>query len=175
MSISFSPESPIGKQLAAWWLKLKEDTASRAELRQCNSVEEVIMTPAYQRLCIQLQGQFKETKYWQERIAIIAGLASHLKYEHASQVLEASSQQVEKIAEQLAEDEGGGRPKVSELRFRRLIQRNGNELYTPMLRILRMLKGKANLYGLAESVFYWGDNIKKRWAFSYFPKIESRK
>ncbi len=175
MSVRFSPESPVGSQLAVWWSRLKDDTASRAELKRCNSVEEVVMTPAYQRLCAQLNGQFNHVPGWQEKLAMIAGLASHLKYEYADSVLEKSSHQVDKIAEQLAEDEGGGRPKVSELRFRRLIQRNADELYTPMLRVLRMLKGKANLFGLAESVFYWGDNIKKRWAFAYFPKIESRK
>lgn len=174
MSIDFSFESPVGKQLAAWWRKLKDDGASRAELKRCDSVEEVMMTAAFQRLCHQLQPSFGEGDYWQDRLAAIAGLASHLKHEHETEVLSHSKKQVEKLAEQLAQDVGG-RPKISELRFRRLLQRNSNDLYTPMLRTLKMLKGNASLFGLAESIFYWGDGIKKRWAFAYFPKVSPKK
>jgi len=39
-----------------------------------------------------------------------------------------------------------------------------------MIRVIRMLKYRSNPYDLAESVFYWGDVIKKEWAYTYFPK-----
>jgi len=174
MSIKFSPDSPLGKELAEWWLKLKDDTASRAELRRCDSVAKVVMTPAFQRLCQRLKHHFKNDNYWQDRLAALVGLASHLKHDQASSVLARGEKRVEKLAEQMAQL-SGERPVVSELRFRRLLQRERNDLYAPMIRILRMLKGDANIYGLAESVFFWGEDIKKRWAYAYFPKVPAKK
>jgi len=174
MSEKFSPGSPLGKALAEWWLKLKNDTASRAELRRCDSVAKVVMTPAFQHLCQQLKPYFANDDNWQDRLAAIAGLASHLKHDHVGSVLDSGEKRVEKLVEQMAQA-AGDRPVVSELRFRRLLLRERNDLYAPMIRILRMLRGNANLYGLAESIFYWGDNIKKRWAYAYFPKIPAKK
>ncbi len=174
MRENFSPDSPLGKELAEWWLKLKDDSAGRAELRRCDSVAEVVMTPAFQHLCQRLNHHFNSDNNWQDRLAAIAGLASHLKHDQLGSVLAGGEKRVEKLAEQMA-DPSGERPLVSELRFRRLLQRERNDLYAPMIRILRMLKGDANLYGLAESVFYWGNEIKKRWAYAYFPKASARK
>ncbi len=65
----------------------------------------------------------------------------------------------------------GDRPVVSELRFRRLLRMPRAELYRPMIRILALLDHQANLYELAESMFWWGPNIQKQWAFAYFPKL----
>lgn len=180
MSEKFSSNSPLGKELAEWWRKLKDDTASRAELRRCDSVAEVVMTPAFQRLCHQLKHHFTNNNDWQDRLAAIVGLASHLKHDLASSVLASGGKRVEKLAEQMAQP-SGERPVVSELRFRRLLQRERDDLYAPMIRILRMVKGDtnvkggANLYGLAESIFYWGNDIKKRWAYAYFPKVPAKK
>lgn len=174
MSEKFSPDFLLGKELAEWWLKLKDDTASRAELRRCDSIAEVVMTPVFQRLCQRLKHHFKNDNDWQDRLAAIVGLASHLKYDQVSSVLASGNKRVEKLVEQMAQATGD-RPVVSELRFRRLLQRERNDLYAPMIRILRMLKGQANLYGLAESVFFWGEGIKKRWAYAYFPKVPAKK
>lgn len=69
----------------------------------------------------------------------------------------------------LARQMAGNPPTVSELRFRRLLQRDQNNLYGAMIRILRMLDHTANLTDLIHSVFYWGDKVKKDWAFDYFP------
>lgn len=173
MNEKFSPDSPLGKALAEWWLKLKDDTAGRAELRRCNSVAEVVMTPTFQHLCQRVKPCFANEDNWQDRLAAIAGLISHLKHEQA-RVLAGGEMRVEKLAEQMAQS-AGDRPVVSELRFRRLLQRERADLYAPMIRILRMLKGDANLYGLAESVYYWGDKTKKRWAYAYFPRVMAKK
>ncbi len=174
MNEKFSPDSPLGKELAEWWLNLKDDTASCAELRRCDSIAKVVMTPAFQRLCQRLKHYFKNDNKWQDRLAAIIGLASHLKHDQTSSVLVGGENRVEKLAEQMVQATGD-RPVVSELRFRRLLQRERNDLYTSMIRILRMLKGDANLYGLAESIFFWGEGIKKRWAYAYFPKVPAKK
>jgi len=66
-------------------------------------------------------------------------------------------------------------PKVSELRFRRLLQRERDDLYGAMIRILQKLDQTANLPDLFNSVFYWGDPVRKRWAFEYFPNTPESK
>ena len=178
MSIKFAPDSALGRQLADWWLRLSKDSASRAEVKRCESASEVMLTAAFQQLCRQLQPQMHEQSHWQQKLALIAGLAAHLDRHGSEQVLQDHGDNLAALAKQLASDKdgrlsqrSGQRPVVSELRFRRLIQREADDLYTPLIRIIRMLGGKANLYGLAQSIYHWGDNVKKRWAFAYFPNI----
>jgi CRISPR system Cascade subunit CasB len=180
MSTKFAPDAALGKQLADWWLRLSKDSANRAELKRCESVTEVMLTPAFQQLCRQLKPQMPEGNRWQEKLAIVAGLAAHLDRHSSEQVLQNQGDNLAALVKQLASDKdgrlsarSGHRPVVSELRFRRLIQREADDLYTPLIRIIRMLGGKANLFGLAESIFYWGDAVKKRWAFAYFPNISA--
>ena len=57
---------------------------------------------------------------------------------------------------------------MSEGRFRRLLQAQGNELMEPMRRLVRMTKGKVNVRDLSYAVLYWGDGVKKRWMFGYY-------
>lgn len=172
MSINLNPDSAVGKALAELWGDLKNDSGARAELKRCKEVAEVMMTPVYHRFCHRVKGVFAdEFSGWEARLAMVVGLIAHLKYDHAATVLNASKGMERSFAAlfvvPMAE---GERPRVSELRFRRLLQRDSSDLYPAMIRILRMLDGGANLYGLAESVYYWGDRVKKDWSFAYFPR-----
>lgn len=176
MSVEFNFDTLLGQALAEWWLNLKDNSSARAELRRCDSVDEVAMTPSFQRFCQrQLRPLMKGKKMWEDRMAAVVGLISHLKHDQQASVLEKSNRPIEVFVEQMAYLVSAERPLVSELRFRRLLQQERSDLYPAMIRITRMLKGNANLYGLAYSVFYWGDVVKKRWAYAYFPKVPSRK
>lgn len=169
MRVEFSPESDLGKVLAEFWLDLKDNSAARAELRRCDSVDEVVMTTAYQRFCqAKLRPLLKGQEGWEDRMAAIVGLLAHLKFDAASSVLSVKGPFPDLFAKQMANLVSADRPLVSELRFRRLLQHERSELYPAMIRIIRMMKGGANLYGLAHSTFFWGDGIKKRWAYAYF-------
>jgi CRISPR system Cascade subunit CasB len=64
---------------------------------------------------------------------------------------------------------------VSELRFRRLLQCDRKKLYGSLIRILRLLDDTADLYDLAESVYFWGESVKKIWAYAYFPLAPEKK
>ena len=161
MSIDFSKQSKIGRDLEEWWHQLQDDKGARAELRRCKGVDEVVMTAAFQRLCYRLRPAFKGQSNWEDRLAAIAGLLSH-------------GEEIE-LGLALAKQMSEGKPVVSELRFRRLLQRDRAELYTTMIRVLRMLKGKADIHDLAQSVFYWGDKVKKDWAYAYFPNVPKKK
>ena len=155
MSIQFSGDSSLGKHLFSWWNGLAERPGERAELRRAATVAEVVMTPAFQRICASFSGHFKGETGWEDRFAAIIGLLAHVR--------ETSSQN---LAEQMA----GKPPVVSELRFRRLLQRERGDLYVAMIRVIRMLKYRVNVFDLAKSVYYWGDSVKKEWAYTYFPK-----
>ena len=162
MTIEFSGKSMVGSELLAWWHKLEDDRGARAELRRCKNVDEVVMTAAFQRLCSRLRPAFANQLNWEERLAAIAGLLSHVKTTEPGLCL----------ARQMSE---GSPPVVSELRFRRLLQRDRAEFYPAMIRILHMLKGKADVHDLARAIFYWGDSVKKAWAYAYFPNVPEKK
>ncbi len=176
MSVEFNYDTKLGQALANWWLELKDDAAARAELRRCGDVDEVMMTATFQRLfqrkLLTLKG---ELLIREDRMASVVGLLSHLHFDVQSTVLAKNDHPVEAFVAQMASPVSGDRPLISELRFRRLLQEESADLYPKMIRVIRMLKGAANLYGLANSVYFWGDNVKKRWAYAYFPSVPKRK
>jgi len=162
MSIEFSEKSTAGSVLLAWWRQLEGERGARAELRRCRNVDEVVMTATFQRLCSRLRPTFAKQRNWEERLAAIIGLLSHVK----------TTELGLRLARQMSE---GNPPVVSELRFRRLLQRDRAELYPAMIRVLRMLKGKTDIHDLARTIFYWGDSVKKEWAYAYFPNVPEKK
>lgn len=162
MKTIFSEDSKAGKDLLAWWENLREARGARAELRRCKSPDEVAITASFQRLCHRLRPAFAGESGWEGRLAAIAGLAA--------QVHETTPGR--KLAVAMTE---GNTPAVSELRFRRLLQRERADLYPALIRILRMLGNKADILDLADSVYYWGKGVKKRWAADYFPRVPEKR
>ncbi len=160
MSENSKKEKSLTSHLMAWWNTLQEPgkNGERAELRRCKTVAEVVMTPAFQRQCSKMSDDLK-TDFDRERLAAVMGLLSHVR-----------SESRQKLAEQMA----GSPPEVSELRFRRLLQRGRDELYVAMIRIIRMLNQQVNIFDLINSVYYWGDSTKKQWAYTYFAKTPAK-
>lgn len=144
--------------LAGWRSDLHEPhrRGARAELRRSKTMTEIIMTPTYQRLCSRLGEELSSfNNQDKERLAFIAGLLSHIREHDRSKLAKAMSK--------------GSPSLVSELRFRRLLQHQSDDhFYTAMIRIIRMLKYKANVYDLITSMYYWNENNKKQWAYAYF-------
>ena len=96
-----------------------------------------------------------------EVLPIIVGLAARVK----------NSIEESTIAEQMATGKADGSARVSGLRFRRLLKvKEQEELFTSMTRIISLLSGMVNLQSLAQSVYFWNDRTRKRWAFEYFSK-----
>jgi len=156
MSVNFKADSPVGQILKEFWQGLEDDKGSRAQLRRCKTADEVVMVSAFHRLCRRLRPLMSnEQEGWEMRIAAIAGLLAHVRTLDSRKTL----------AGQMAV---GDTPAVSELRFRRLLQRNRAEFYGALMRTLGLLDKKANPFDLARSVYYWGDSERKRWAFAYF-------
>ncbi len=62
----------------------------------------------------------------------------------------------------------GERPAFSELRFRRLLDSPSiDEVFIGLRRALPLVAYQANVLELANDVLFWGDGVKKRWAYTY--------
>lgn len=157
MSIKFKSESEIGEALYKWWQELDSNKSERADLRRAHTVSEIVLLPVFQRVCIQFRPYFKYEKNWEYRFASILGLLAHVRENSESN-----------LALLMA---GKPKPNISELRFRRLIQRDRQELYVAMIRVIRSLNNTANIFDLANSVYYWGNPVRKRWSFEYYSNI----
>lgn len=165
MSIQFRTHdgepTATGSVLLAWWQGLGDDRAGRAILRCASSPTLVAFTAPYQRLYRRLQAAgwpADARPRDNDRLAAIVGLLAHVKENESRLVPEAMSQR----------DEGGDRPQVSELRFLRLLDApDSDALYTGLRRVLPLMKHRVDVLALANDFLYWGDAVKKRWAYGY--------
>ena len=157
---------PPIKALAAflqdkWWEKLQEDRASRAILRRTTSLDEVCLTPVYQRLYQFLKKQhllLGEPPAQQDRLALTLGVLARVK-ENASDSLPALMG---------LPAEGSDRPRVSTLRFQRLLESPDlDDLYNGLCRTLALTRYHANVQELAVDLLTWGNATRKRWAYTY--------
>ncbi len=136
--------------IVRWWSDLENDRGGMAELRRAHNPAEVVFVPAYHRLYSQLPAVNREN------LACVAGLCAHIK--GASDT---------KLSQQMAE--GKEKPRVSSLRFRRLLAiKDRTELYHAMIRVIRQLGGVANVRDLAKIVYWWNDSTKKQLAYDYY-------
>ncbi|MDR1423375.1 MAG: type I-E CRISPR-associated protein Cse2/CasB [Azoarcus sp.] len=171
--MKFNKEGAPAEALYEWWEDLQEiespknqkrprrlDRAGRATLRRCATIAQITGVPAYQHLCRRLQqkGWSASSLAQNDRLAAVAGLLAHVK--------EDDEQPLAKTMSACAE--GSDQPKVSTLRFMRLLDSPDLEtIFTGLRRVLPLMKHKANVKALAEDLIYWGDKVKKEWAYSY--------
>lgn len=152
-----SNDSPVLKELHGWWQSLEQNRGARAELRRARGVIEVVMIPDFYSAGRRF-AKFFPKQPDKLRLAMILGLLAHV--EQRSSV---------ELARQMAT---GDRPPVSELRFKRLLRCERDELYQPLVRVIRLLDRQINIGNLARLCFYWGDNIRRELAFNYYPHIK---
>jgi len=159
-TISFRPETALGQVLLRWWQGLDNHRGSRAELRRAHDLTAIALTGAYQHLYRALltagwpEDDRPETNWRNERLAAIAGLLAQVKRLDDRSLPVALSE--------------GERPSFSELRFRRLLDSPSiDEVFTGLRRALPLVAYQANVLELANDLLFWGDGVKKRWAYSY--------
>lgn len=169
MSGKFDLDQPLGRVLFSWWKSLGDNRGDRAELRRCQSLLEVMMTPAYHHVRRRLaDAGLKSAEGRDDRLALVIGLAAHVN----STFDPAAHHALPRLAEAFSE---GEKPSISPLRFRQLLgARTDDELFIRLRRVLPLVKERANLFNLANDVFYWGDRVRKRWVYEYhWPAKES--
>lgn len=157
--------TPRHHPMLSWWRVLhgadgaRPDRAALTELRRCTDPMDAFFVPAFHRLL----RRYPRANHG--RLAVAAIVLAHVK-EHRD-----GSPVARRIGPTtVAADDAV----VSEARFRRLLRAQGDdELLRAMVRLVKMLKGGVNAVDLANSILYWGDSVRIRWAFSYFNAEEA--
>jgi CRISPR system Cascade subunit CasB len=165
-----SERRSVGEIALAWWRETIEDSGNdkakgksrnrgaRAQLRRCSEPTEVFFCPGFHGLLGALRA---EDWHNREAAAVIAGVLAHVK-DNASGTSFPAQMAAPKA-------ESRTRAVVPGLRFRRLIQAKAREdLHMPLIRVVRLLNGAANVADLADSVFFWGEKVRRDWACSYY-------
>ena len=161
MNSNFQTNPRLRATLHDWWAGLKDDRGDRAELRRAHDITAIILTPAFQRAHQRLRAvgwPVEGDSPRNDRLAIIIGLLAHV--ESAGDVAPAQAMSARKP--------GDERPAVSPLRFQRLLESPDlDALFTGLRRVLPLLQQPIAIAALANDVLFWGDKVKKRWAYDY--------
>jgi len=162
--LSFRQDPEARNVLFRWHSYLHEhDRGGRAQLRRAASPGDVVFVPAFHRLLADLeQAGFDVSRAGtRKRLAAVAGLVARV---------EADDSGDSSIATQLGKPRGERRaPPVSRLRFSRLVaEKSLDALYATLARVLPLVDNRVNLTSLADSILFWGDQIRRQWAYDYF-------
>jgi len=171
MALQFRADTEPGKVLYRWLAEFDEDEkgkqskkGDRAALRRCHEPLEALFVPAYHDLYHEL---LRQDDYVDSvKLPAIAALTAHVKQVRGDK----------QFAQQMAapKAQGGNAPQVSELRFRRLLQcETVDELFPALRRVVHLLDGSVNLYNLANSVYWWGDQKRREWAYAYYGDLQA--
>lgn len=156
--ISFGSHAAL-EEVFGWWAGFEHHRGERAELRRCQTLEEVLLTEAYHKLRMKLAGA-GFTPASEDQLAAVAGVLAHVD-EHAPEQ--------SRIAAQMGGGSSDQEAPVSGKRFRRLLRRDRREdLYLPLVRIIRLLGRRVHVSALAQDVYYWGRDVRRRWARHYY-------
>lgn len=143
-----------------WWRRLNplggvqpgSHKAALARLRRASTPIEVLLEPEALRLVARLPFSSKKA-------AVLAGVLALVRETDDKSIASA-------IGRRSLDDEQSA--VMSEGRFRRLLQSRDEELLEAMRRLVRLLKGRANVIDLSKAILYWGDSTKQRWIFDYY-------
>lgn len=155
---------PATEFILEWWKNLEHNKGDRAEIRRCKSLAEMMKKPSFLRFYFGL-ADILENTLSKEQVAIIAGLASYIEYNKHE------DNEDKLFAYQIARKKGqeSEKPKLSELRFRRLLEINDREkLYRFLIQSIRLLEKEINLLNLLSIAYYWGEINKQKLAYDYY-------
>lgn len=170
--IRFSSDAKTGElsedseALLAWWHELAMHQSDRADLKHCNSINQVALNPLYYNL----RKKLGITRAHKMATATLAAVLAHV-----------TDNAKAKFAVQMAKSiNGTSTPVISDLRFRQIIAtkdredmevEDWNELLNAMVRVVKQLNGRVNVIDLASSIYWWNNNTKQRLASYYYRNI----
>jgi CRISPR system Cascade subunit CasB len=161
-----NPKSFPSDEIYQWWYDMQPANegpgkpnrrGELAELRRCKTLTEILLVPQFQSLRRVLQS---EHFGYIPACAAVAGVLAHVK----------THQETDPFAVWLAQSKAkGAGPRLSELRFRRLIRlQSHDDLFTEMVRVLTQADATANVRQLARDVYFWNDRTRRDWTFGYY-------
>jgi CRISPR system Cascade subunit CasB len=161
-------------KLVSWWKSLKENPGWRAEMRRAKTPADILLCQGFKYLYYKLAG------YWTSDrnllgLAAAAGVISHIEEDDSRSFAHACA----------ISADGTGRVPMSELRFSQLQKsRSLDELYVRMIRAVRLLRKKASVVSVADSILHWAkemvnreveedprNRILVRWGLDYFQHL----
>lgn len=189
------PTNVIGATLD-WWCPLVEPTkpgkpgnrGELASLRRCKNLEEVLFVPAYHQLFYRVAALG-----WSDRISVaaLAGLLAHVREDltqrcnrtgSASPDVDAPERDDRResprtVAALLATPVKPGQgPRVSELRFQRLVKiKDLNELYPSLIRVIHLAGERLPVPDLIRSLRRWNDEQRCNWTYRYYDTLLNTK
>ncbi len=162
-----------------WWRETiaspEAPSGPRAELRRVRSLEEVVFTPPYHDLRRRLRGtRWRNVdRLAVDRLALVAGTLAQVREHDPSRSF---------AAQMATTADGGGsrtRPRVAPSRFRRLLRLGDRaedleQLFQQIRRIIALLDHRANVTDLANNLYWWNPDTRKRWALDYYDHVDER-
>ncbi len=135
------------------WLHDENQRGERARMRRCDSLEEIMLQPAYYRLC-QKKALRKQRP---EALAPVAGVLVWVENPDERPTAQLLG---------MPKDKGGDTPLFSELRFQRLLASNTQEdLFQNLRRAVMQLGKTASPAQLADEILHW--QAQHQWPDSY--------
>lgn len=172
-----------GRVARDWWRRLQPrrsddtgapkaggdrgDPAALARLRRASTVAEAMAEEATLDLFRRL-GLTRADTARLPRVAVIAMVLAHVR-EDREHDGERRRSAIEAVGRRTLEDTDSS--KMSPLRFRRLLacrDDDHEDLAREMRRLVQLAGGAINVGDLAESLFFWNERTRNRWAFDYF-------
>lgn len=162
----------VFEHLLSWWEHLEDNRADRAILKRAPSLTAVALSAPYQRLYRELlsagfpTSEQPERAHFTGQLVAVVGLLAHVRGEQEG--VKQRNGELKPAKAMSRKDKDSDRPVVSELRFRRLLESPDLEsLFTGLRRVLPMVGGYIDVTELAQDILYWGDAVKKKWAYQY--------
>lgn len=160
-----------------WYTELQENSGARARLRRCRSTIEALGEPAAVGLARRLGVLGERSRHDDHAVGAALDVARVLAHvtEHAGQqrVMQAAGWK-QFPGDKKESDSAEMRPLLSEVRFRRLLTTPpGEPLVVAFIRLIRLLKGEANVTQLSNDFRNWrhperGPAVRQQWAFDYY-------
>jgi CRISPR system Cascade subunit CasB len=165
----FEEGHPASDLILKWWDDLKNNKGDKAELRRCKNLQEIQISSAFQHCYWQLIKHFPKERQSpsREQMAIIIGLAAYIENNDSVKKSDQNDGQANDFfGYQISR---GDKPKLRELRFRRLLKINDREkLFRFLIQIIRILEKNVNLLDLLSIAYFWGDTAKTNLAYKYY-------
>jgi CRISPR system Cascade subunit CasB len=157
----------IGRVVTRWWKGLGDDRGTRASLRRAGSITEVFGIPGFHHDLLRpveenLQRPVDDAEA--ERLAVVAAVLAHVEQAVSGRSSPAA------FGRYLGSSKKGEQPRISGLRFRRLLAIDNQEtLLRTMIRVVHLLDKTSPVVALASVLAGWdSDQTRRALAIEYY-------
>lgn len=168
-----------GAPARRWWARIADhqrgDPGTMAELRRCRATSEAARVREAITLARMLGACEADAPAWRTAAALdLARVLAHVRSDTGVHPMRAAGWGSFAGTRRESDLGAGERPRLSEVRFRRLLQTaDGEERVTAFTRLIALLDGAVGVAHLAADFLRWthptdGDRVREHWAFLYY-------